>query len=141
MTTSSVFKLLALLALTLLPGACATGGSAVASAPIKQPQDLLGTTWKLAMTGDGRDGRHIEFRKGERNLHAVLTVVGSRLQKVVGAYPGHVLMELVPDGSPTTFIGIERVPGRDLAEVRCSISAKGDEMKCSNEEWVWTRES
>jgi hypothetical protein len=50
-------------------------------------------------------------------------------------------MELETDGSPRMLRGIERIPGRDLTEVRCTISAKADEMKCNNEEWVWLRDS
>jgi hypothetical protein len=131
----------ALMACTVLPTACATGAGTSVTAN-KSTADLTGSTWKLPMTQAGRDGRLVEFKAHGRNgYHVVLKKVGNQLEKVVGAYEGLVLMELTQDGSPRNFTGIERVPGRDLAEVRCSISAAADEMKCNNEDWVWLRDS
>ena len=129
---------------TLLANGCATSKASShsrESLAITQPKDLLGTTWKLPMSAKGRDGRKIEFRYNNGALHAVLTNVGDQLDKVAGAYEGLVLMELAPDGKPTHLTGIERIPGRELTPVHCSVSATGQEMKCNNEDWVWMRES
>ena len=127
--------------LMLFLGGCATAG---ASKPdtFGPVESLVGTTWKLPMSATGLDGRCIEFKIGEnRRYHGILTEVGLQLDKTAGAYPGLVLMELVPDGDPNTYKGFERVPGRELNEVRCSVSDDGGEMKCTTESTPWKRES
>jgi hypothetical protein len=144
---SNVLKLttFALVAGVALPFGCATSTGKSAAAPTAstyQAKDLAGSTWKLPMTSNGRDGRTVSFKPRGGNVYdVVLTNVGSQLEKVAGAYEGLVLMELQKEGASGNFTGIERVPGRDLAEVHCSISATADEMKCNNEDWVWVRES
>jgi hypothetical protein len=116
--------------------------TATGMGPITGGQDLAGTRWKLPMVQGARDGRTIEFRPaGTQGYRAVLTKVGMQLQKVVGAYEGAVMMELIADRSPGTFRGVEQIPGQDLREVTCSLSASGEEMKCSNEDWIWMRDS
>jgi hypothetical protein len=135
--------LASLLAMSLSAGACATGpGPAGAGMPaITKAADLPGTKWKLPISGSKRDGRVIEFKRGERGYNAVLTKVGDQLDKVVGAYEGAVIMELVPDQATRTFTGIHHGPGHDEANVTCSLSASGDELKCNNEDWAWVRQS
>jgi hypothetical protein len=141
-----VVAVVGLLAGAALSTGCATSGGNAGPAPtalaITKPSDLLGTKWKLPMTGEGRDGRVIEFKNGpDHRIHAILTKVGAQLDKVVGAYEGADIMELVPDGSPLRYSGTEQIPGKDMVDVHCSISASGEELKCNNENWPWVRVS
>lgn len=94
------------------------------------------------MTAGGRDGRIIEFKYGDdHRIHAILTKVGLQLDKVVGAHEGADIMELVPAGSPLLYTGTENLPGKEPVDVRCSVSASGQELKCTNENWPWVRVS
>ena len=137
----------ALAACALVSGGCASSGASAGSGnaalpPITKPADLLGTKWTLPMTEGGRDGRTIEFRYGDdKRIHAILTKVGFQLDKVVGAREGADIMELVPDGSQLIYRGTERIPGKELEEVRCSVSASGRELKCTTANWPWVRVS
>jgi hypothetical protein len=119
-------------------GACAT--QSPATAPLAAPENLEGTRWKLPFTEGGIDGRIIEFKRGAGGYEAVLTVVGRKLEGKAGARQGLVLMELVPAGQKNTFKGIERLPGEDLTEVLCSVSADGRAMKCNGEDTAWERQ-
>lgn len=128
----------------LLGGACATTtttttGAAVVAEAGGQPQ-LVGTRWKLSMTEGGYDGRIIEFKRGPGRYQGVLTKVGRQLDGKLGAHEGLVLMELVPDRQVGTFRGLERVPGRDINEVICSVRADGGAMKCNTESTLWARQ-
>lgn len=118
--------------------ACATAPAA--TTPTGSTENLTGTTWRLAISEGRIDGRTIEFKRGPTSFQAVLTKVGRQLETKVGAHEGLVVMELVPD-HPGTFAGSTRLPGQDEANVFCSVSRDGQEMKCNDENTPWKRVS
>jgi hypothetical protein len=120
---------------------CATSDPAIAVniAPNGQV-DIDQSRWKVTVSEGGIDGRTIEIKRAA-NGHYVgrLVEAGHQLANKVGAYPGKVIMDFVPQGL-NQYVGAYTAIGDEAREATFSVAANGQELKSSVEDYTWARQ-
>jgi opacity protein-like surface antigen len=120
---------------------CATTDAAVPVTIAPNGQvDIDQSHWKVPVNEAGIDGRTIEIKRAA-NGHYVAKLVdaGHQLATTVGAYPGAVMMDFVPQGT-NMYIGSYTPIGGEAREATFSIAANGQELKSSVEDYRWVRQ-
>lgn len=120
-------------------GASGSAGSASAGSESAALIELDGTRW-WQPTNDGQmDGRAIEIKKEAGQYVGKLTDIGRKLSGKVGAYSGAKVMEFHPGGRKNEFAGEYIRPGEQGESATFSVSADGQELKCSIDDNAWRR--
>jgi hypothetical protein len=137
---SQVIAALASASIGFLVAGCATTAKVPAEIAPNGQVELNHTHWTVVASEAGFDGRKMEIRRTTTgNYVGTLTDKGHLLGTTFGATIGTPMMELIPKGGINQYGGYFTPFAGQPLETTFSISADGQELKCSLQSFRWVR--